>query len=163
MNVPNQESTLNNDLINYQNKLNIQKKQNKKFLCYGIILIIMIFILNWFIRSINNLYLFYGFLDCDDDKKCADEQYYGEQADIFLFFYFCASCIILCLSLKSEKKIMLMILNFIWIIIKIGLIIGFLIKMNHLLHNVIYIIIFLLTEISSDICIIINEILKLKN
>ena len=56
-----------------------------------------------------------------------------------------------------------MILNFIWIIIKFGLIIGFLIKMNHLLHNVIYIIIFLLTEISYDIYIIINEILKLKN
>ena len=111
-----------------------------------------------------------GFSECEGDgeeyEKCEEELSKQDKKlnDAIQLIMPCLifTCIILCLCFSYNKKII--IINCICIIIKLSLFIGYLINLQYTQdENGFGLISFLfLPEIISDICLLVNEIVKFK-
>ena len=169
------EEKLEKEQLIYQQNYNdnLLKNESKKktkviFTICGFIILIF--------EIIFNVWLIIGMLlglgisgECDDDdwekRKECEEQYKKDERKYCLALYFffpCLffTCIIMCLYNSYNKKII--VTNFICIIIKFFLYIGYLINLTSIWTKVEFLLLFILIfpEITSDLCFIISGIIK---
>ena len=168
------EDKIENEQIIYQQYFNnnLLKNESKKrtstiLLICGIIIIVFEFFINLLlIAGIGAGLTFAECEEIDEKERKECEEYFRNKSykldDAYQFFKPCLiiTCIILCLCFSYNKKII--IINCICIIIKLSLFIGYLINLQYTQDkNGFGLISFLfLPEITSDICLLVNEIVK---
>ena len=168
------EENLEKEQIIYQQYFNdnLLKNESKKktstiLLICGIIIIVFEFVIN--LLLIGGIGLGLTFSECEEidekERKECEEEFRKKDKKLTIAVQFIMpcliiTCIILCLCFSYNKKII--IINCICIIIKLSLFIGYLINLQYTQDkNGFGLISFLfLPEITSDICLLVNEIVK---
>ncbi len=155
------QQNYNENLLKNESK----KKLSKFLLICGIIIIVFEFILNLLI--IGGIGAGLTFSECEGygeiKQKCEEDLRKKDKklsiALLFIIPCLFITCIFICLCFSYNKKII--IINCICIIIKLSLFIGYLINLQYTQDNFGLISFLILPEISSDICFIMSEKLKL--